>query len=550
MKIALCQLDPRVGDFEENKKRALAAAEKARALGAELAVFGELAVCGYPARDLLDRPSFVEADFRARAEIIASLPRDLVCVFGALDKAQDGAGRPITNAAFAVKNGEILARAHKMLLPTYDVFDDARHFEPGSGVCTFEHRGRRFGITICEDIWNDEPTNYGRHYARNPVAEVVAAGADVILNVSASPFTLSKSRERPAMFANVARRHGKPVVFANQVGGFDDLIFDGCSGAWNAKGEEIARAHAFAEDVLVFDLEAGGELRAKPSSDEEAAFDALVLGTRDYARKCGFKSAVLGLSGGIDSALVAAIAKEALGAENVVGVAMPTRYSSEHSRVDARVLAENLGIGFHEVHIDGIFGAYLRDLGPALDAIGEAPQGDVTFENVQSRIRCGVLMGVSNRAGHLLLTTGNKSEVAVGYCTLYGDMAGGLAVIADLPKTFVYRVSRYVNERAGREVIPESTLTKPPSAELRPDQTDQDSLPPYDVLDAILERYVEHECSLEDLLAEGFDEAIVRRVLGLVAGAEHKRKQMPPGLIVTRKAFGSGRRVPLAKRWK
>jgi NAD+ synthetase len=405
-------------------------------------------------------------------------------------------------------------------------------------------------VTICEDIWNDVDVEIrARRYEDNPIADLRAAGAELIVNLAASPFTLAKRVARSDMLAGVARKHDVPIVFVNQVGGNDDLLFDGASAIYGPDGSIWARAAAWAEDLVVADVAPGGEVKAHPSTDEGAALEALSLGVRDYARKCGFREAVLGLSGGIDSALTAVIAARALGPENVLAVAMPTRYSSKGSLTDSEALVRALGIGYRVIGIDDVFQSYIDEIGPHLDALGPAPANDVTFENVQARIRCAVLMAISNRFGSLLLTTGNKSEIAVGYCTLYGDMAGGLAVISDLPKTFVYRVSSEVNREAGREIVPRAILEKPPSAELRANQTDQDSLPPYEVLDPILELYVEDGCAIDDIVARGHDEATVRRIVRMVRINEYKRRQMPPGLIVTKKAFGPGRRYPIAQRY-
>ncbi len=552
MRLALCQLDATVGDLEGNAARILAAARQASAAGADLAVFPELALTGYPPRDLLDRPSFVDASLAVFARVVAELPAGLTVALGFVERAAPNASRRLHNAVAVVRDGQVLCTAQKRLLPTYDVFDEDRWFEPGARApLLVEVGGLRVGITICEDIWNDVVEAVTeRSYPVDPVADLVAAGAQLLVNVAASPFTREKRQGRAHMLASVARKHGVPVVFVNQVGGQDELIFDGSSAVFGPDGALWARAREHAEDVLITDLAAGGPIAERAETEEGAVLDALVLGTRDYVRKCGFSRVVLGVSGGVDSALVAAIAAEALGPENVLGLALPTRFSSRLSFDDAHALVGALGIGFREVPIDAYFQAYLDGLSAHLDALAPGGAGDVTWENVQSRIRCAVLMGVANRTGALVLTTGNKSEVAVGYCTLYGDMAGALAVIADLPKTFVYRVAREVNRRAGRAVIPESTLTKAPSAELRPDQTDQDSLPPYDLLDAVLERYVEQRLGTEEIIAAGFDRALVERVVRLVHLSEHKRRQLAPGLIVSRKAFGSGRRMPIAQRWR
>jgi NAD+ synthase (glutamine-hydrolysing) len=550
MRIALCQIDPTVGDLAGNAAKIVAYARRAEAEGAALALFPELCLTGYPPRDLVERPQFLR-DVQSRLDALAGeLPPAVVCLVGFV-QSSPAEGRPgLYNAMALLREGRVEAVAHKRLLPTYDVFDEQRYFAPGDRSLDFILDGTRFGLTICEDIWADQGALRVHRYAANPVAELCARGIDVLLNAGASPFTLDKRVGRAALMADVARAHGVPVVMVNQVGGNDELLFDGQSAMWDAEGKLIARAPSFEEALCMVELTRGGVVAPAPESDAAAALAALALGTRDYVHKTGFSKVLLGLSGGIDSALVAAIAARALGPANVLGVAMPSRYSSEHSVTDAEELARNLGIGYRKISIDGIFQGYLDHLGPEIAAISpDAPKNDVTFENVQARIRGNVLMALSNRLGRLLLTTGNKSELACGYCTLYGDMAGALAVISDLPKMAVYAAAREYNRQAGRAVIPESTLTKPPSAELRPNQTDQDSLPPYDLLDAVLELYVEDHLSVEDIVAKGFDAELVRRVARMVTINEYKRKQMPPGLIITSKAFGSGRRYPIAQRY-
>jgi NAD+ synthetase len=563
MRIALVQLDVTVGALDANGAAILAGARRARDEGAELAIFGELVLVGYPPRDLLDRPAFVRAALAKNQEIVASLPEGITVLFGTIDERPYGEGRPLYNAALAARRGEIVARAHKRLLPSYDVFDEDRYFEPGASSAVFSLGGAKVGVTVCEDAWNDQALLAHRassarsyrevagpmpRYRANPVAELGAAKVDLLVNVSASPFAISKRQTRPAMFAEIAKRHHAPLAFVNQVGGYDELLFDGRSTLFGKDGEVLARAAAFAEDMVVCDTTGGGSVAPDLESDEEAAYRALVMGTRDYAHKCGFRRAVLGLSGGIDSALTAVIAADAFGADNVLGVAMPSRYSSPGSRDDAKALAQNLGLGFREIPIEPMFDAYLASLERPLAEIAAAPPGDVTFENVQARIRGNVLMAISNRTGALLLTTGNKSELGVGYCTLYGDMAGGLAVISDVPKTMVYRLSRYVNR--ARERIPLSSIDKPPSAELRPDQLDQDSLPSYDLLDRVLERFVEDGADRNTIVGEGIPASVVDRVISLVQASEYKRRQAAPGLILTKKAFGVGRRMPIAQKFK
>ena len=550
MRVALAQIDPTVGDLDGNVGRVLDAARRASAAGARVVVLPELAITGYPPRDLLERPRFVADNLVALRRVAEGAPADVVLLVGFVDPAGDDVGRRLYNAVAVIAGGGVAQVVHKRLLPTYDVFDEDRYFRPGDRSEPIEIDGVRIGVTICEDIWNDVDVEIrARRYEDNPIADLRAAGAQLIINLAASPFTLAKRVARSEMLAGVARKHEVPIVFVNQVGGNDDLLFDGSSAIYGPDGSIWARAAAWAEDLLVADVAPGGEVKPQPSSDEGAALEALALGVSDYARKCGFRQAVLGLSGGIDSALTAVIAARALGPDNVLAVAMPTRYSSKGSLTDAEALVRALGIGYRVIGIDDVFQSYIDELGPHLDALGPAPANDVTFENVQARIRCAVLMAISNRFGSLLLTTGNKSEVAVGYTTLYGDMAGGLAVISDLPKTFVYRVCREVNREAGRDIVPRAILDKPPSAELRDNQTDQDSLPPYEALDPILELYVEDGCSIDDIVARGHDEATVRRIVRMVRINEYKRRQMPPGLIVTKKAFGPGRRYPIAQRY-
>jgi len=541
-KLALCQINTTVGDFAGNCALVLDACERAAAAGATLALFPELTIAGYPPRDLLDRASFIADNVHALQSLAERAPRELSILVGFVEPLEG----KLYNAVALVRSGSVQQVFHKRLLPTYDVFDEDRYFEPGNLPMTFELGGTRFGVTICEDAWNDDGA-LERFHDENPIELCIEQGADVLINISASPFTLKKLGARPAMLSAIAKRTGKPLAFCNHVGGNDDLIFDGSSALFLPNGRETFRCESFDEDLVIAALDvADRSEEPEPQTPAGAALDALVLGTRDYARKCGFSRAVLGLSGGIDSSLVAVIAAEALGKENVLGVAMPTRYSSQGSLSDAAALAEALDIGYRVIDIDPLFATYLDRLGPELAELGPAPERDTTFENLQARIRGNTLMAISNRLGHLLLTTGNKSEVAVGYCTLYGDMCGGLAVISDLPKTFVYEVCEEVNRRAGRELIPQTVIDKPPSAELRPNQRDDDSLPPYPVLDALLAQIVEEGRSVDEIIAAGGDRALAERVMRLVRGAEYKRKQMPPGLIVTRKAFGSGRRYPIA----
>jgi NAD+ synthase (glutamine-hydrolysing) len=560
VRIALGQINPTIGDFDGNRRLVWDGALEAERRGADLAIFPELALSGYPPRDLLERPAFLDAARASLDGLAADLAgrgvRAAVLVGFPERLPSSAAGRGVANSAALIEGGRVVSVTRKSLLPTYDVFDEWRYFDPATEVGVVPFRGRRLGVTICEDIWNDGDFWPRRLYRADPVEALVAAGADVIVNVSASPYSIDKRHLRPRMLAASARRWARPLVFVNQVGGQDDLVFDGASLGCDERGEVIARGPEHESALVLVDLDARtGELAVLEPSDERSALGALVLGTRDYARRCGFSRALLGLSGGIDSALVACVAARALGPANVLGVAMPSRFSSEGSVRDAEALARALGIDFTTISIEPMFEPYLAALGAPLEAFAPssppafaAEAAQLASENLQARIRGAILMALSNRQGRLLLTTGNKSEVATGYCTLYGDMAGGLAVISDAPKTLVYRLARAVNAEA--PVIPEATLTKAPSAELRPDQTDQDSLPPYDVLDAILEAHLVEGKDTESLVAAGFERAVVADVVRRVRTSEYKRRQMPPGLKITSKAFGPGRRYPIASAWK
>ena len=542
MRLALLQINPTAGDLEGNAALITRAARAAASQGAGLAVTPELALMGYLPRDLLMSQGFVRRSCQMLGRIASDLAAGPPLLVGIATPNPSEMGRPLFNSAVLLRAGEVGPAFHKTLLPTYDVFDEDRYFEPAHGPFVLEWQGRRLGISICEDVWNDRDFWQRRRYHHDPIEELAAAGAQVILNLSASPFTAGKQRFREEMLGHMARKYRLPIAYVNQVGGNDDLIFDGRSSVFDAQGRLVARAKGFEEDVLVVDLEAAtGGIAEDDFTPEAEIWNALVLGVRDYARKTRFRSVLLGLSGGIDSALTAAIAAEAIGPANVLGVLMPSKYSSQGSVDDSAELARNLGIQTLTLPISGIMDVYDSVLAGAFR--GHPP--DVTEENIQSRIRGNLLMALSNKYGSLLLTTGNKSELAVGYCTLYGDMNGGLAVIGDVPKTTVYRVARWRNAR--RPDIPEAILTKAPSAELRPDQTDQDSLPPYDLLDQILELHVEQCQSAEEIIGQGFDEATVRRVLRLVRMAEFKRKQAAPVLKVTSRAFGTGWRMPIVR---
>ena len=545
MKIALAQINPTVGDFSGNLERIVAASRRAAGLGARLTVFSELVICGYPPADFLEKPSFL-ARCRAAVDELAEAIRDLpTAVLAGVALAAEGeSGKPAVNAAVLLDRGRLVLEQHKRLLPFYDVFDEQRYFAPSRPQQVVELDGVRLAVTICEDAWNDKNFWPRRLYKIDPMEELMRQQPAVHINISSSPFWHGKRAIRREMLAAIARRDGVPVLMSNQVGGNDSLIFDGSSLALNARGELIAQAASFEEDLVVVDpFDAPVLETPAPAADDDtvAAYRALVLGTRDYVRKCGFRKALVGLSGGIDSALVACIATEALGAGNVLGVGMPGPYSSAGSIDDSRRLAANLGIRFELIGIGGLFSEYSRALEPLFAGL----PADATEENIQARIRGGLLMALSNKFSALVLTTGNKSEMAVGYCTLYGDMVGALAVIGDLVKTRVYAVCRWLN-RAG-EVIPRAILEKPPSAELRPNQKDTDSLPPYEVLDPILEAYVERYETPERIAqAHGFSLQLVQQVVRLVERSEYKRQQAAPVLKVTSKSFGMGRRFPIA----
>jgi NAD+ synthase (glutamine-hydrolysing) len=542
MRIALAQINTTVGDFAGNETKIQAAYRRAEAQGAELLVLPELATTGYPPRDLLLRPEFIQANEESLRRI-AGATGATGLLLGFVGRSPGRPGREIANAAALCHQGRVVATRAKTLLPTYDVFDEDRYFEPSTANAPIEFNGVRLGVTICEDIWNDGDFWRERRYRRDPAAELAAAGASVLVNLSASPWHLGKDLTRLEMLRSLARKTRLPVVYCNLVGGNDELVFDGGSLVLNSEGQPLARGAAFAEDHLLVDLTAAPAVAPAPSVPESMLHDALVLGLRDYLRKCDFRSVVLGLSGGIDSAVCACLAVAALGPDHVHGVSLPSPYSSPGSLEDARALATALRIRNDVIPIGPAFEQLKEQL---RDVFAGRPE-DVTEENLQARLRGVLLMALSNKNGSLLLTTGNKSEVAVGYCTLYGDMCGGLAVISDVPKTMVYSLARWINRHA--IVIPESTLAKPPSAELRPGQTDQDSLPPYEVLDAILDAYVVEGRTADEILRLGIPGQTVRQVLRLIDRSEYKRRQAAPGLKVTSKAFGMGRRVPIAQRF-
>jgi len=545
VKIALGQINTTIGDFSGNAAKIVTFAQRARAAGAGLILFPELAVCGYPPRDLVERPSFV-AHNREALERIASQTQGIAVVCGVATPAQAETGKPVMNSAALLRDGQVAMMQSKMLLPTYDVFDEMRNFAPAQRQELFSFCGKKMALTICEDAWNDKHFWPRRLYGFDPVEALLSAGGNFLLNISASPFWIGKREFRQKMLATVAHNDKVPVAMVNLVGGNDSLVFDGSSFVLAPDGRVVAQGKSFEEDLIFFDPDAlAGDLHEQVEGEDASAYAALVLGTRDYCRKCGFTRVTIGLSGGIDSALTACIAVDALGAENVLGVSMPSQYSSPGSIEDSRILAANLGIRFEVLSIGELFDSYRKTLRPAF---GNLPE-DVSEENIQSRIRGTLLMAHSNKFGGIVLSTGNKSELAVGYCTLYGDMAGGLAVISDVPKTMVHRLAEYVNSQAPR--IPRATIEKPPSAELRPNQKDTDTLPPYEVLDRILEDYIEDLKTPEQIAQErGFDSALVRRVVCMVDRAEYKRQQAAPGLKITEKAFGLGRRFPIAAKYE
>ena len=556
MKICLAQINPTVGAFEQNVKKICRFINTAKKKGADLIVFPEMCIVGYPPKDLLELSGFVDSNLKALEEVRNNVT-GISAIVGFVDRNAGQRGKNLYNAAAYINNKEIVSRHYKSLLPTYDVFDEDRYFEPAHSISLAKISGRKSGISICEDAWGANIIWHRKIHHKDPVESMIRQGAEIIINISASPFTIGKQDERLKMLTSHAKKYNVPIIFVNQIGGNDDLVFDGNSLVINKKGVIVDRALSFEEDLLMVEFKGpdisagdskpgsvGKRTQAGAGEDEiESVFKALVLGTRDYVRKCGFKKAVIGLSGGIDSAVTAVIAARALGKGKVLGVTMPSGFSSKGSVKDSKALAKRLGIAFENIPIKSVYNAYTKTLSGVFTGL----PFDVTEENLQARIRGKILMAISNKHGYLVLTTGNKSELAVGYCTLYGDMCGGLAVISDIPKTMVYDIAEYINRR--KEVIPIHTIEKPPSAELRPDQKDQDSLPPYDILDGVLKAYVEESRDIDDIIGRGFNEALVKDIIKKVDTNEYKRKQAAPGLKVTSKAFGTGRRMPLAQRY-
>jgi NAD+ synthase (glutamine-hydrolysing) len=543
MKIYIAQLNPTVGALESNRTLIVEAYQAGSRAGADVVMVPELAVTGYPPRDLLDKRLFIEANREVRDSLVA-LTGPTALVFGCVARNESGTGKPLRNIAVVARNGRVLLEQAKTLLPTYDVFDELRYFEPASSASIVELSGAKVGVSICEDFWFEEQILGQNLYPRNPIEPLAQQGAEVLLNISASPFDVGKRDSRYRLFRDIARRYGVPVVYLNQVGGNDELLFDGSSVVFDRKGQTIYCAPSFQTDAALVSLAGPSCEPLLPMPEQEEIGRALILGLRDYVRKTGFRSVVVGLSGGIDSAVTAALAVEALGPEHVTGIAMPSQFSSAESHRDARRLAENLGIAFHLAPIEEIYRAYRR----GFDELFQDPSFDVADENVQARIRGNLLMAWSNKRGAMVLSTGNKSELAVGYCTLYGDMAGGLALLGDVYKTSVYKLARWLNRE--RELIPEASIRRVPTAELRPNQTDQDSLPPYEILDGILKLYIEQWKELPEIVAAGYDRDTVARVLDMVDGNEFKRRQAAPTIRVSTKAFGSGRQMPIAQRWR
>ncbi|BAQ64157.1 NAD+ synthase [Geminocystis sp. NIES-3709] len=551
MKISIAQLNPIIGDIENNAKKIREKAELAVKEGAKLLLTPELSLCGYPPRDLLLNQSFVDVMSEKLQQLALEIPSQIYVLVGTVtfnSLAHEQGKKNLYNSTALINNGKIYQIYHKRLLPTYDVFEEDRYFSAGNDVNFFILDGVKIGVTICEDLWNDEQFWGKKNYSINPIQDLVNEDIDLIVNLSASPYIVGKQKLREGLLKHIVNKYKIPIIYVNQVGGNDDLIFDGFSCGVNKQGEIIARCYPYQEDLIYLELEKNNKdlssnyVQDLIDSEEKEIYQALVLGVKDYARKCGFTKAILGLSGGIDSALVATIAVSALGKDNVFGVLMPSPYSSDHSVIDAEKLVNNLGIKSEKISIQ----EGMKSFDFMLNPLFKNTEFGIAEENLQSRIRGTLLMAIANKFGYLLLSTGNKSEMAVGYCTLYGDMNGGLAVIADVPKTKVFNICKWINK--DEEIIPNNILVKPPSAELKPNQKDEDSLPPYDILDDILERYITQHQSLNDIEKAGHNLETIKKVVKLVDRAEFKRKQAPPGLKITDRAFGTGWKMPIAYR--
>jgi len=556
MKIAIAQINPVIGDFKQYYDKIISFTEKAKSLACDLVVFSELVISGYPPRDLLEKNDFIDANLLYLSRLIESV-HGIGVICGFVDKNPDKEGNPLYNSAALFENGKILHKINKVLLPTYDVFDESRYFEPGKEFIPYSYKGYKIGLTVCEDLWNDVEGVFRRKlYRINPIKLLIQNGADILVNVSASPYYVGKRELKWDMLRQIAQKYKVPLIYANQIGGNDSILFDGLSTAFDAQGNIIARASDFKEDMVIFDTSGQNReenIHSISESDAESLLNALIMGVRDYLLKCGFSKVVIGLSGGIDSALTAYIAAKALGSENVLTVFMPSRYTSKENFEDTEKLAKNLNLEYRIIPIDNIFSEFLRYISPEFivgSSLRPEPANDpgITEQNIQARIRGTILMGLSNKHGSLVLSTGNKSEMAVGYCTLYGDMNGGLSVISDVPKTTVYEISDFINK--DKEYIPLRIIEKAPSAELKPDQTDQDDLPPYDTLDQILKAYIEDLKGIDEIVQMGFDRNIVADVISRIHRNEYKRHQAAPGLKVTSKAFGYGRRYPVAQRYR
>lgn len=544
MKVAFAQINPTIGAFQKNSEKILHFVEEAKKRNADLVIFPELSLIGYPPLDLLDKDHFVEDNLKALQALIKQID-GISAIIGYVEKNRSQHGKPYYNAAALVSSGKIVSKHYKSLLPSYDVFDETRHFEPSPKIVSAKIQKNPVAVSICEDIWNDKDFWKRRLYKSDPLPLFLKQKKCCLINISASPFSMGKQKIRKEMVQAIARKYKTPVIYVNQVGSNDQIIFDGGSLAMNAKGEVIGQCRDFEEDLVIVDLDTQkGEIHAVSEKEIEAVYKALILGIRDYVAKCNFKRVLIGLSGGIDSALTAVLATEALGRENVIGIMMPSRYSSEGSLQDALILAKNLGIRLEKISIEPIFSIYLEILGQFF----KNEDTDITQQNIQARIRGNMLMTLSNQWHALVLSTGNKSEMAMGYCTLYGDMSGGLAVLSDVPKTVVYELAHYINSK--KEIIPKNSITKPPSAELKPNQKDQDTLPPYEILDKILSAYIEDHRSIASMAKMGFPRELVEAVVTKVDMNEYKRRQAPPGLRVTQKAFGIGRRLPIAQQYR